>query len=581
VLQLALPVLLLSQDEPGLNEGRAAVSPDAAAVAPARFQLGWSQLRTRDVADGTVRSASGTALGIRLSRPVLPRVRLEGDIRLQVAGLRGPCTVTEAAREECSYKADAQSIGDVSISFGASVVPVRRVSISALVSPRLNTRAVDRAADMGHANWSAHPWSLAAGLDVALSRSTRLLLEYRRMGSTHFAPDPETRERIGAASREMRGDALTAMLSVPLATGVPAARGVFDDGSSHPAWTTFGLVVENDLPWRDEAYTNGLRAFVTEVPYVREALRLWHVGWQRDAVACPSGGETIAATTPFCRVTQVAVTQTMHTPVDIRRPELQPRDRPFAGTLFGSFRSDLLRPSEDGRELLALGSELQLGVLGPSAGSEETQSMAHWLISTGSARPAGWPNQLDNRLHAAWLGDVTYRGTGMSSVAPSAGWPRRLLNADVSLRANGVLGTTHRSASAGLVGRWGPGGRGLPLTTQRAVVPTKLVRIYQKAAPGGRDSVETEYRSTRALRYALVGTLDERLGEHNETLLGDGISRRRTLPEAGTGLQLEWGSAALTGIVVHRAREFAPRDVPISGYVRYWTAQFTYRPRMR
>jgi hypothetical protein len=331
---------------------RAQSAADSVKDAPVRFLVGRSRLTSIDAADGVSRATWGTALGLRFGYPSNARLRLDFDIRLHAAELRGPCTMREAARRGCNYEADAHSIGDLSASFGISAAPARWIRMNGLVSPGLNSRGLDRIVASDHANWSAHPWSYAFGLDVAALRSSRLLVEYRMLKSASYQADSESMALVGATRRQFRGTALAAMLSLPLRPTVrtaaktvsTAAKKEDDTSTPAPAWTGFGVVIENDLPWRDESYTNGLRAFVAEVPIVRELLsRFGHFGLERDAVACPYGGQTVDATTRFCRVTQVALTQTMHTPVAIYLEAPQRRDRPFAGTLFASARTDLLR----------------------------------------------------------------------------------------------------------------------------------------------------------------------------------------------------------------------------------------------
>jgi len=541
-----------------------------------RFMAGPSHQRSSDVNDGSIHSRFGASLGLRLHWPRASRWRGEADIRLAVAGLRGPCMQAEAEAEDCKFVPDAQSIGEFSLSLGGSAALGLGMRASALVSPALNLRAVDRVVDGGRANWAGSPWVASLGLDLPFVSQSRMLLEYRWALKADYEPDEFTPATVGPAARQMRGGSASAMLSLPLATGKPGAKGVFNDGDSARAWTSFGLVVENDLIWLDESYTNGLRAFATEVPGLRLLQRYAFLGVQRNAIACPSAGEALSENDLYCRTTQVALTQTMHTPIEIYDRAPQARDRPFAGTLFASLRSDLIRPGLSGRSLITFGSEWQLGVLGPKAFAEHTQSMAHWLIASNADRPAGWPNQLSNRLHAVWMLDATGRHSRMSSVSPSASALRRFFNADLTGRGNAIIGTTHRSGSAGLVGRWGPFGRELPLLTARAIGPA--INLMERAGTDTAKSLRNAVSPSRPFRYAVVAALDQRLVDHNETLLKDDISMARQIVEASFGGQVEWGWLMSTFMIVHRGREFAPLGETISGSARYFTAQFTYRP---
>jgi hypothetical protein len=566
-----IQALIAQVVKPSRPDATTAVHSAQASDTPVRFLVGVSSMRRTAEDDLTTGEEAGVALGLRFGYPARARLRFDADVRLQVAGLRGPCTTEESARHKCAFESNDESIGDLAASFGLSFATTSSSRIHALISPGLNTRGLDILAEPTHANWAGNPISTTVGLDVAIKRYLSVVLEYRHLRAATYLPDSQSREVAGIGDRKFRGSSFTAALSIPLRpTTADGSRADDHSQESHPAWTAFGLVVENDLPWRDESYTNGIRAYAAEVPGVRELLRFGHFGVGRSAVPCPYGGQSVPAKTKSCRVTQLAITQTMHTPVAIYDTAALQYDRPFAGTLFVSARTDLVQPRDDERGLLTVGSEFQLGVIGPSARSEQTQSMAHWLIATGAARPAGWSHQLTDRLHVEWIGDVTFRDRHMYS---------RRLHVDATLRANPVFGTTHRSVSGGLVGRWNPFMDKLPLMTGRAIVPTRRLML-QAAAPDKAPKYDEEFASVRDTRFALVAAVDGRLVGYNRTLTGREIVSRRALHEFSGGMQLEWRSVDAALYVLHRAREFAPSDADISGYARYWTAQLSYRPRL-
>jgi lipid A 3-O-deacylase len=84
--------------------------------------------------------------------------------------------------------------------------------------------------------------------------------------------------------------------------------------------------------------------------------------------------------------------QSIFTPEDIRRPEPDPRDRPYAGWLYGGV--SLYRDA--GRTLDR--ATLTLGVVGPGAGGRKVQNGWHDLIYPflGSPQAEGWSSQLEN-----------------------------------------------------------------------------------------------------------------------------------------------------------------------------------------
>jgi hypothetical protein len=167
----------------------------------------------------------------------------------------------------------------------------------------------------------------------------------------------------------------------------------------------------------------------------------------------------------------------------------------------------------------------------------------------------------------AWLLDGSVRGLQTRRSYSDAGnW----LSADLTARTQLIAGTTHQSASAGLVGRWSPTGTQLPLGLQRVIAPT-----VRRASVLDSDTTQ---RTTSTMRAAIVGSIDLRRVRKNVTLSDRQIDTRLGLVDLGFGLQGEWGPLAVTTLIQHRSREFAPRGVPIDGFARYWTLQLMYRP---
>ncbi|MFV2059837.1 MAG: lipid A deacylase LpxR family protein [Gammaproteobacteria bacterium] len=84
-----------------------------------------------------------------------------------------------------------------------------------------------------------------------------------------------------------------------------------------------------------------------------------------------------------------SVGQYMQTPSTLTTPDLIPNDVPYAGALIVSrtwyaFNDDEFR-----------GFEANFGVVGPASLAEQSQEIVHKL--TGSTKPEGWNNQLDNQ----------------------------------------------------------------------------------------------------------------------------------------------------------------------------------------
>ena len=135
--------------------------------------------------------------------------------------------------------------------------------------------------------------------------------------------------------------------------------------------------------------------------------------------------------------------QKIFTPEDIEQSALIVDDRPYAGWLYiesyiGHRYLDL-----DDRESIN-GITLTLGIVGPAALGEETQSAIHEL--TGSDEANGWDNQLENEL-----------GLNISFLQQ---W--RFLNnidehrqSEIRLHTGLTLGNVYTYGSLGLMLRWG------------------------------------------------------------------------------------------------------------------------------
>lgn len=220
-------------------------------------------------------------------------------------------------------------------------------------------------------------------------------------------------------------------LAVPAAAhGAPAE----DDGEAHrtaPAGADkafFGFQIENDvLSGTDRHYTNGLRAvwLSSEGGTPEWALRL------ADAVPLFPAGAV--------RRYGLSLGHSIFTPFDTESREPLPDQRPYAGWLYGGIGF----VSDTGQRLDYL--ELQVGIVGPSAGGEMVQNEWHSLIGVKEAR--GWRNQLKDepalqlayeRKVRAWR-TVTTNG----------------FSADITPHVGVMLGNVMTSAAAGATVRFG------------------------------------------------------------------------------------------------------------------------------
>ncbi len=174
--------------------------------------------------------------------------------------------------------------------------------------------------------------------------------------------------------------------------------------------TFFTITSENDNygDGSDQDYTNGIRFSFYEY-----------------SAPPPDFAYALADILPTFKVNDTTSVyysfgQNLYTPKDISNPNLQPNDRPYAAFLYGS--AGLTSISGNHQDDI----EVTLGVVGPMALGEETQTFVHDSLNV--QEPEGWDNQLDNEpgLILSWerswpeaasteIGPLTFR------VAPHTG----------------------------------------------------------------------------------------------------------------------------------------------------------------
>lgn len=92
----------------------------------------------------------------------------------------------------------------------------------------------------------------------------------------------------------------------------------------------------------------------------------------------------------FAHFSAFSIGQQSFTPINTRSSELQIDDRPYAGWLWAGYGLYQTGPDQSD------GMEIQLGVVGPSAGGEEIMTWFHEVM--GYDLPRGWQHQLNDEL---------------------------------------------------------------------------------------------------------------------------------------------------------------------------------------
>lgn len=142
--------------------------------------------------------------------------------------------------------------------------------------------------------------------------------------------------------------------------------------------------------------------------------------------------------------------QSMYTPADIVSPVPDPRDRPYAGWLYGSAGVT----SDTGYRLDNL--QLTLGVVGPASGAEKTQKFVHSAIDYNY--PRGWDYQLRDEPGIALTYERKWRS--LYEFSPF-GW-----GVDITPSIGGSVGNVFTHLATGAVLRIGydlPSDYGPPL----------------------------------------------------------------------------------------------------------------------
>jgi len=158
------------------------------------------------------------------------------------------------------------------------------------------------------------------------------------------------------------------------------------EGNEDKFFDTFTFYWENDaFAGTDRDYSNGLK-FTWSTPYDNDKEKDHLPGWSYPLIN----------SLPFVndpsdhRAVSLSIGQMLFTPAETWRSDLIIDDRPYAGYLY-------LASGFHNRTRTRKNSwELQLGVVGPLAFGEESQSVVHGLLDNN--KPEGWDHQLKNEI---------------------------------------------------------------------------------------------------------------------------------------------------------------------------------------
>ncbi|MBO1079521.1 lipid A deacylase LpxR family protein [Roseomonas haemaphysalidis] len=234
---------------------------------------------------------------------------------------------------------------------------------------------------------------------------------------------------------------LSLMLTAGMATGA-VAQGLAPATTAAPPviapdqapppdpYGTLTFATENDVfgGGTDRYYTNGLllsyRSPSADLPRP--------LAWLNDQLEWVLGPGTLRW--------GAAVGQNIYTPQDTYRSNPDPRDRPYAGYLYGSVSLSRIT------ELTSRTVELQLGVVGPAALGEQVQNNYHRLLNI--RRVDGWDYQLKDEAAVTAIYEQKWR-VPMGTVAG--------LQTEVVPSVSASIGNVQTYAAAGGTVRIGHG----------------------------------------------------------------------------------------------------------------------------
>jgi lipid A 3-O-deacylase len=309
---------------------------------------------------------------------------------------------------------------------------------------------------------------------------------------------------------------------------------------------TFSALVENDFfgsEHTDRHYTQGLRL-------------VWSPA---KSEVYPWGGDTgvaafLARQVPWLvpedakakvRVAY-SVGQSIFTPSDLRQTIPDPKDRPYAGWLYGGVTlvSEVNRDQQERlSQLDTLG--LDVGIVGPSALAKQTQQAFHRFLGGNQIIPKGWDHQLHDEPGVLISYDKKWR-----FVVPIFSRDAKDFSLDATPSLGANVGNVYTGASTGITLRFGqslPDDYGPP-------------RIRPGLA--GSDFVERPPADRNFFGWYLFGGVEGRAVLRNIFLDGNSfrssphVEKNNFVADFQAGMAVLVGGVRITYTHVWRTREF-------------------------
>jgi lipid A 3-O-deacylase len=297
----------------------------------------------------------------------------------------------------------------------------------------------------------------------------------------------------------------------------------------------FTLVLENDFfgeKKEDRNYSNGIRlSWMSEQNTTPE----WAPRWAKL-------GDRLAGIDVELKDVRVEyqLGQSIFTPKELTRSPPDPKDRPYAGLLYGSFGVVGKRVDNSFEQL-----QLTLGIVGPSSRAKEVQRAYHKVIS--STDPKGWDTQISDRFAAELRFQRTER--------PGRSENFLGLTTEIAPHYGIALGNLNTGVNAGIgvrIGKNLPDDFGPP-------------RISPSLPGSG------YFKATADSGWYIFGGLDARYAYKNLVLdakssTGDGVTRTPWVADLQYGIAYYRRNFRIAYTIVTRSREFKEQDTQSSSF---------------
>lgn len=295
-------------------------------------------------------------------------------------------------------------------------------------------------------------------------------------------------------------------------------------------WT--GSVLEEDDYWapdnRDRHYTHGIEFLGTsgevQDPFWQRPFQWWPL--------FPDAGTTLS------RRYEILGGQTMYTPENTSLTTPDPRDRPYAGWLYGGAA---LMQDTDQRQFDRLA--VRIGTIGPSSGAGQLQSKVHLLID--DPQPQGWHAQLHDEPTIDLFEERKWR-----FYSPTGGG----LGFDAIPQVSVRVGNVYDYVAAGGMLRFG---RNLLVDYGPPRIDENLGAPYENP----------EYGEGKWTWYGFIGT-EGRLVAHNIFLDGNSFQRSASVDkepavgDAEIGFAVAYEHFRVGYTYVYRSVEYRTQDHP-------------------